>query len=196
MAKQTALLEIQEVKMYKELQSQLVAEQKKLSDVESKLAQIKKDLKELEDKASKSEVNKKDAIERFVKNEITQAELEDIRKKSIATAKEYNDALELIDFSEDVIAKQGNFIAEIERKMVDTSLGIWDKIAEIYQDKFEKAVGNTANLLWVAMRSGGRYVPLLSRSDLPERFRAIAAPDTQESITLKEKLWNEFVGMD
>lgn len=40
--------------------------------------------------------------------------------------------------------------------MVDTSSGIWDKIAEIYQDKFEKAVGDTANLLWVAMRSGGR----------------------------------------
>ncbi|KAB2833424.1 MAG: hypothetical protein F9K48_08460 [Candidatus Brocadia sp.] len=196
MVKQTASLEIGEVKQYKELQSQLVTEQKKLSDTESKLAQIRKDIQELEGKASKSEVYKKDAIERFVRNEITQAELEGFRKKSVAAAKEYDDTMELIAFSEEVIAKQGNVIAEIQRKMRDVSLSIWDKIAEKYQDKFEKAIGDTAGLLWVAMRSGGRYTPLLSRFDLPERFRAIAAPDSKECETLKARLWNEFVGAD
>lgn len=174
----------------------MVTEQKKLSDTESKLAQMRKDIQELEGRASKGEVDKKDAIERFVRNEITQAELEGFRKKSVAAAKEYNDTLELITFSEEVFAKQGNVITEIQRKMRDVSLGIWDKIAAIYQDKLEKAIGDTANFLWVAMRSGGRYVPLLSCSDLPERFRAIAAPDSKECETLRARLWNEFVGAD
>lgn len=196
MVKQTASLEIEEVKQYKELQGQLVKEQKKLSDTESKLEQIRKDIKELEGRASQGNLDKNDAIERFVRNEITQAELDSRRKKSLAATKEYDDTLELISFSEEVIAKQRNVILKIEQEMKAVASAIWDKIAGVYQDKFEKAVGDTAHLLWVAMRSGGRYVPLLSRSDLPERFSAIAAPDLKECETLKTRLWNEFVGAD
>lgn len=196
MVKQTASLKIEEVKQYKELQSQLVTEQKKLSETESKLTQIRQDLKGLEDRASKGDVDKKDAMERFVRNEITQAELDSRRKKSLAATKEYDDTLELMSFSEDVIAKQRNVISKIEQEMKVVASGIWDKIAGVYQDKFEKAVGNTAHLLWVAMRSGGRYVHLLSRSDLPERFSAIAAPDLKECETLKARLWSEFVGVE
>ncbi|MCC6325695.1 MAG: hypothetical protein DCC43_14630 [Candidatus Brocadia sp.] len=196
MVQQTAYKEIEEVKTYKKLKNQLLAEQKTLSDTESKLAQIKQSIKELEERSSKGEVVKKDAIERFVKNEITQAELDSTRKKVLAMTKEYSDALELTSFSEEVIAEQQSGISKIEREMKAVSSDIWDKIAVICQDKFEKAVGDTASFLWVAMRSGGRYVPMLYPNDLPERFRAIGAPDLKECEALKTRLWNEFVGAE
>ncbi len=177
MVKQITDKEIEEVKTYKKLKKQLITEQKKLSDTEG-------------------DVDKKDAIERFVRDEITQAELDSIRKKSLAASKEYNDILELIEFSEDVIAKQRSVILKIEQEMKAIASDIWDKIAGICQDEFEKAVGDTASFLWVAMRSAGRYVPMLYPNDLPERFRAIAAPDSKECETLKTRLWNEFVGAD
>ena len=124
--------------------------------------------------------------------------MESRRKKSIAATKEYNDTLELIDFSEAlcVIAKQADVIKKIQQEIQVVSSSVWNKIAEIYQDKFEKAVGETANLLWVAMRSGGSYVPILSRSDLPKRFEAIVTPDSKDCETLRTRLWNEFVGAD
>lgn len=189
---------IPEIKEYKELRKQLEREQKKLSEAQDAQVKLHIQIKELENKIPKEEATKNTALKRYAVSSETICinELDKIKKNFQGITREHNDTKELVGVVEAVIEGQNETLKQLSLKMKPLSEIIWNRIADIYQEQLEKALGDTVNCLWVAMRNSGRYVPQLTPVELPERLRKIAAPDKQESDSIQKKLWNEFVESD
>jgi len=68
----------------------------------------------------------------------------------------------------------------LQKQIKDVFYTIWERIADIYQDKLEKAIGDTVNFLWVA---GRHFVPSLLPGAMPERLRRLATSDQQNVKT-------------
>ncbi|MDG6004984.1 MAG: hypothetical protein E3K29_03960 [Candidatus Brocadia sp.] len=193
MAKQTSQIAIPEVETYRELRKQITLEQKKLTEAEEELTRLNARLEELEGENSKAELKKKAALERHAANEISLKELKsEVRTQFLDTTQEQENTREFIDVVESVIKKQTDTVMQLRQQMKEIASTIWGRIADIYQKKLETAIGDTANYLWVAMRNA-RYINSTLPGDLPERLKMLATPDQQESESIRQKLWSEFV---
>jgi len=188
-----AIKEIPEVKAYKELKTQVDAEQKKLKEVEERLEKLRTDLRKQEERVSKAESKKRVSLEKFAINEATQEEVNKAKRECLEVLQERDDTRELITFLEASVKKQRDVAAQLPQKIHATKIAVWDKIAEILKGQLETAIGDRVKLLWVAMLNTGHHTRPMEPQYLPERFRVIATPHRDEITALQEKLWNEFV---
>lgn len=197
MAQQATFKAIPEVKTFKQLKGQQELGQKKLAEAEDELVKLHVRIKELEDSVQKGELKKKAALERYASNETSLTELKnEVKTHSLEMTQELKNTHELIALVEAAIEKQRDLILQLQPQIQDVSKTIWGRIADIYQKKLDDAIGDTANLLWVAMRNEQPLLRPLLFSDLPERLKQLTTPDPQELRNLSDKLWNEFVGAD
>lgn len=129
-----AIKEIPEVKTYKELKTQVDAEQKKLKDLEGRV--------------SKAESKKRMSLKNFTINEATQEEVNKAKRECLEALQKRNDTMELITFLEASVKKQKKDVAaQLPQKIHATKIAVWDKIAEILQGQLETAIGDRAKLL-------------------------------------------------
>lgn len=190
--KNIAIKEIPEVKTYKELKTQVDAEQKKLKDLQERLEKLRTDLRKQEERVSKAESKKRVSLEKFTINEATQEEVNKAKRECLEALQERDDTRELITFLEESVKKQRDAAAQLPQKIHAAKIAVWDKIAWILQGQLETAIGNRAKLLWVAMLNTDHHIRPMEPQYLSERLRVVATPHRDEITALQEKLWNEF----
>lgn len=181
-----AVKEIPEVKAYKELKTQVEAEQKKLKEFQERLEKLRADLRKQEERVSKAESRKRVSLEKFAINEATQEEVNKAKRECLEALQERDDTRELITFLEESVKKQRDVAAQLPREIHVAEIAIWDKIAEILQGQLETAIGDRAKLLWVAMLNAVHHTRPMEPQYLPERFRVIATPHRDEINALQE----------
>jgi len=155
-----AMKEIPEVKAYKELKTQVDAEQKKLKALEERQEKLRTDLRKQEERALKAESKKRVSLEKFAINEATQEEVNKAKRECLEALQERDDTRELITFLEASVKKQRDFAAQLPQKIHVTKIAVWDKIAEVLQGQLETAIGDRAKLLWVAMLNTGHHTSI------------------------------------